>query len=73
MCNFNDSNSSKPGKTGESLSEDDNVIRLGLEQSNYDRIGANHFRLSSKEKNKIGKEYLFGKPLLRVLMRLGQY
>jgi len=51
MCNSLDSSSSNPRKTGESLSEDENVIRLGLEQSNYDRIGANHFSLSSKEKN----------------------
>jgi len=50
MCDFLDSNSSNPRKTGESLREDENVIRLGLEQSNYDRIGANHFSLSSKEK-----------------------
>jgi len=43
--------SSKPHKTGESLHEDDDVIRLGLEQSSYDVIGANQFNLSSEEKN----------------------
>jgi hypothetical protein len=51
MGAFNDPAGTKPGKTGESLDGKDNVVRLGLEQSNYNRIGANHFRLSSNEKD----------------------
>jgi len=42
--------SSKPFKTGVSLNNDDDVIRFGLEQSNYETIGANQFNLSSEEK-----------------------
>ncbi|MGM0460054.1 MAG: hypothetical protein ACQERO_11980 [Bacteroidota bacterium] len=43
--------SSKPHKTGTPLSDDDDVIRLGLQQSSYDFIGANQFNLSSEEKS----------------------
>ena len=42
---------SKPCKTGEPLHDDDDVIRLGLEQSSYETIGANQFNLSTEEKN----------------------
>lgn len=41
---------SKPGKTGESLDEKDNVIRFGLLQSDYKFIGANLFGLTTSEK-----------------------
>ncbi len=40
----------KPGETGEPLQGKDCVLRLGLEQSDYDSIGANQFELSTSEK-----------------------
>jgi hypothetical protein len=50
MSESSELTSAKPGESGKPLDENDNVIRLGLEQSNYKEIGANHFRLSSTEK-----------------------
>jgi hypothetical protein len=43
--------SSKPHETRDPLDDEDDVIRLGLEQSSYDFIGANQFNLSSEEKS----------------------
>ncbi|MCG2589124.1 hypothetical protein [Rhodohalobacter sulfatireducens] len=42
--------SSKPGSTGEELDCEENVLRFGLEQSNYERVEPAAFALNSSER-----------------------